>query len=152
MPVVKAPSEPRLCVVCASETRRRCGGCRVVRLCGPGCQRIHWRAGHHLMCHSARAGSKHCWAPPLGSRPTRAGAGIAGLQRTAGPVRRIGCVVRGLHRAMGARQGSARDGGASQTAGCRVRGRLAAEGSSQRRLCLGGDPNFCSRVIINLKM
>jgi hypothetical protein len=36
--VVKAPSEPRLCVVCASETRRRCGGCRVVRLCGPGCQ------------------------------------------------------------------------------------------------------------------
>jgi hypothetical protein len=37
--VVKAPSEPRLCVVCASETRRRCGGCRVVRLCGPGCQR-----------------------------------------------------------------------------------------------------------------
>ena len=60
MPAVKAPSEPRLCVVCASETRRRCGGCRVVRLCGPGCQRIHWRARHRLMCPRKHGGC--AWA------------------------------------------------------------------------------------------
>jgi len=52
-------SEQLVCAHCGvSGAPALCSGCRLVRYCGPECQRAAWRAGHRVQCTSKRQASK----------------------------------------------------------------------------------------------
>ena len=49
--------ERKVCASCGTEstTLRICSRCKLVRYCGPACQRSHWRVGHRPLCKWARS-------------------------------------------------------------------------------------------------